>query len=79
MMILNLCVKKKNEYENEFNIKYNDKQIQKESSECGVFSINFILRLLNGETFDDYINNAPNDNKVNKCRNLYFIDENKDF
>ena len=68
---------KKNKYEELFPIRYNKNTIQNGSSECGVFSLNFILRLLNGETFDEYINNAPNDSEVNKCRNIYFIDENK--
>ena len=66
-----------NKYEKLFPIKYNQIQIQNSDSECGIFSINFILRLLKGETFDDYIKNHPTDSEVNKCRNIYFIDENK--
>lgn len=68
----------KNKYEILFPIKYNQNKLQYGSSECGVFSLNFILRLLNNESFDDYIKNPPNDDKINKCRNIYFIDENKE-
>lgn len=67
----------KNKYENILPIKYNQTIIQRGSSECGVFSLNFILRLLKGEKFEEYILNAPSDREVNKCRNIYFIDENK--
>ena len=59
------------------NIQINKKQIQYGNSECGVFSINFILNLLQYENINYYFNNAPNDSEVNKCRNVYFIDENK--
>ena len=68
---------KKNKYEKKYPIKFNQNNIQKSNSECGVFSINFILRLLKGEKFEEYIETAPNDEEVNKCRNIYFIDEEK--
>lgn len=58
--------------DNFFDIKYNHIQHQFKNSECGVYSINFILRLLKGETFDDIINNITNDDDMNKCRKTYF-------
>lgn len=53
-------------------IRYNNIQHQKKNTECGVYSINFILRNLKGESFDDITKNITTDDQVNKCRNVYF-------
>lgn len=53
-------------------IRYNTKQHQRGGSECGVYCISFILRLLNGEPFDNITNNRIPDEKVNQCRKYYF-------
>lgn len=50
----------------------NDKQHQKDGSECGVYSINFILRMLRGENFEDINNNGLEFKEINSCRNVYF-------
>ena len=42
------------------------------NSECGVYSMNFIIRLLNGETFDNITNNITKDSEMNACRKSYF-------
>lgn len=55
-----------------FDIRYNSKQHQFGNSECGVYSINFIVRLVGGESFDDITNNITKDNKINNCRPEYF-------
>ena len=52
--------------------KYNKTKHQKGNSECGVYSINFILRLLKGKTFEHITNKRMPDEKINKCRNIYF-------
>lgn len=57
-----------------FDIRFNNIQHQFKNTECGVYSINFILRLLKGETFDNIINNITDDDKINKCREIYFLD-----
>lgn len=51
---------------------WNRTQHQKENSECGVYSMNFILRMLRGDSFDDICNTRIPDKTVNKCRNVYF-------
>lgn len=53
-------------------IKYNKVRHQFKGTECGVYSTNFILRLLKGETFNDITNNITNDDKISKCRLEYF-------
>ena len=62
----------KNKYEKLMNIDYNKTRHQYKNSECGVYSINFILRLLKGETFNNICNNITPDEKVNECREVYF-------
>jgi hypothetical protein len=57
---------------NDLDVQYNKTRHQKEGSECGVYSINFILRLLKGESFDSITGKRLADRKVNKCRSVYF-------
>lgn len=57
---------------NDFDIRYNTVQHQFNNSECGVYSINFIVRLVGGESFDEITQNITKDNEMNKCRTKYF-------
>jgi len=57
---------------NNIDKRYNTTGHQKGNSECGVYSINFILRLLKGKTFDHLTRKRLPDEKVNKCRFRYF-------
>lgn len=59
-------------YLKDFDIRYNTVQHQFNSSECGVYSINFIVRLVGGESFDEITQNITKDNEMNKCRTKYF-------
>jgi hypothetical protein len=53
-------------------IRYNTVQHQKANTECGVYSINFILRLLKGDSFDKIVNNPVRDDEMEECREKYF-------
>lgn len=53
-------------------INYNKNRHQYEGSECGVYSINFILRMLKGESFDNICKNKIPDKVINQCRKVYF-------
>lgn len=55
-----------------FDIRYNHIQHQFDNSECGVYSINFIIRLVSGESFDNVINNITKDEEMNANRKIYF-------
>lgn len=57
---------------NSLDIRYNKIRHQFDNSECGVYSMNFIIRLLNGENFDDITNNITKDEDMNFCRKVYF-------
>jgi len=63
---------KKNKYEELMDISYNKIRHQFKNSECGVYSVNFILRLLKGESFEQICNNITLDDQVNECRKTYF-------
>jgi hypothetical protein len=55
-----------------FDIQYNKVQQQYKDTECGVYSINFIIRLLEGETFDHISHNITKDDIMNENRKVYF-------
>jgi hypothetical protein len=59
----------------DFDVRFNKKQHQFKNSECGVYSMNFIIRLLNGETFDEVQDDIMKDDKMNSCRDVYFRKE----
>lgn len=52
--------------------RYNHIRNQFGSTECGVYSMSFILRLLKGMPFDVIINNPVDDKRMRKCRIMYF-------
>jgi hypothetical protein len=69
---------------------YNKKRHQRKNSECGVYSMAFIIGMLNADASDDEngiikeferVNNEEfKDDDVQKCRNVYFTNEkNKKF
>lgn len=62
----------KNLVDGGIDIRYNNIQHQKENSECGVYSINFIIRSVEGEGFDNIISNINEDDEMNKNRSIYF-------
>ena len=58
--------------EKDIDIRHNPTPHQRGNSECGVYSINFILSLLNGDTFEDICNSKTPDKEVNKLRTVLF-------
>jgi hypothetical protein len=63
---------KQNKIEKELEVQFNKVRHQFKGSECGVYSTNFILRLLKGETFDYICDNITDDDTINECRTVYF-------
>lgn len=53
-------------------VKVNHIPYQKDGSECGVYSCNFIIRMLKGEPFEEIIANPLSFGNINACRNIYF-------
>ena len=54
-------------------IKVNNVRHQYKNSECGIYSINFIVKLLEGMSYDDYINNIIKDDIMENNRKIYYI------
>ena len=52
--------------------KVNDIRHQYRNSECGVYCINFIVEMLKGKSFEDYVKNVIKDMQMNEKRNIYF-------
>lgn len=52
--------------------KINKVRTQFANSECGVYSMNFILHNIMGDSFEDTTNNIISDDNMNKRRNLMF-------
>jgi hypothetical protein len=57
---------------NTFDIRYNNIQHQFNNSECGVYSINFIVNLVEGKDFDYVIKNIKKDEEMNTNRKIFF-------
>ena len=51
---------------------YNKVQHQRGDNACGVYSINFLIRMARGDDFDKLCNKPIPDEKMNKCRLVYF-------
>jgi len=52
---------------------YNNIRHQYKNSECGVYSINFIVKLLEGHDYNELIKNKIDDDTMNTFRNKFFI------
>jgi len=61
------------------NVKFNVNKYkhQYKNSECGVYSINFIVSQLEGNSFEDTVNNIIDDDNMWKKRRKYFVYENE--
>jgi len=53
-------------------VKHNKIRHQYKDSECGVYSLHFIIEQLEGHSFDDITQNKVSDDEINKFRQVYF-------
>lgn len=53
-------------------VDYNKVPHQKGNSECGVYSMRYLIQMAKGKDFDELCNNPISDKNINKCRNVYF-------
>ena len=58
---------------NETTLHVNNVRHQFKNSECGIYSINFILRLLEGNTFEDLKTNIVKDDEMEENREKLFV------
>ena len=54
---------------------YNDIKHQHKNTECGVYCLHFLVSMLKGEDFKNYINHERNDKEMEKFREFFFVSE----
>ena len=54
-------------------IRYNQTRHQYKNSECGIYSMHFVLWLLEGNTFDKYSSTQITDDEINTFREKFFV------
>ncbi len=63
---------------NKINVTHSKIQSQKGGSECGVYSIRFVVQMLKtGGDFEKVCSEPISDERINKCRTVYFDKHNK--
>jgi hypothetical protein len=58
--------------EQKYDIKFNQTQHQYGGSECGIYAMNFIIRLVRNDKFEDIHESRITDKEMNQCRKIYF-------
>ena len=57
----------------DINFLYNDIKHQHKNTECGVYCIHFLVSMLKGTDFENYIKNKRNDKEMEKFREVFFL------
>ena len=52
---------------------YNDKNHQKENTECGIYCLHFLTNMLQGTKFKQYLRKPLRDKDMEKYREIFFI------
>lgn len=55
-----------------FRMFWNDKSMQRENTECGMYAIHFIHSLLSGKHFEEYTDTILRDGDLNEMRTTYY-------
>jgi len=70
--LTNINTKLKKNNEKPFTVLWNPHRHQYANSECGVYTLNFIVKRLEGNTFKSIVNNQIKDETMNKRRSTFF-------
>ena len=54
---------------------YNDIQHQKNDTECGIYSLYFIISMMNNINFKDFVKKIKNDEFMEKYRKIFYLDK----
>ena len=71
--ILDFIEKIQNNNNYSFDVLYNDIQHQYGDTECGMYCLHFLIHMLKGMSFHNYIQRKLTDKKMEKFRKKYFI------
>ena len=73
IQILDLIERVQKQVNYEFDVLYNDKQHQYGDTECGIYCLHFLVKMLEGIRFHDYVHGQLNDKQMEKFRKEFFI------
>lgn len=73
IQILDLIERVQKQVNYTFDVLYNDKQHQYGDTECGVYCLHFLVKMLEGIQFHDYVHGQLNDKQMEKFRKEFFI------
>ena len=63
----------KDVYDKEIDFLFNDKKHQNGTTECGIYCLHFLIYMLRGNLFKNYINNKKTDEQIHKFRDKFYI------
>jgi hypothetical protein len=75
--LIQTILKQGEKYNHPLNYFYNDHCYQNINAQCGMYSIHFVKRMLEGLSFRKFLKSGLNDKKMIHYRNQYFIDPNE--
>jgi hypothetical protein len=67
-------VKKLKKQDDKLDFLFNDKKHQYKNTECGVYSIHFLTEMLQGKSFQKYVNRKLDDENMEDLRSKFFIE-----
>tara|TARA_Y100000590_G_scaffold373483_1_gene437297 strand:- start:1070 stop:1939 length:870 start_codon:yes stop_codon:yes gene_type:complete len=73
LQILDLIERVQKQVNYKFDVLYNDKQHQYGDTECGIYCLHFLIKMLEGIQFRDYVHSQLNDKQMEKFRKEFFI------
>tara|TARA_B110001469_G_C9624583_1_gene311622 strand:- start:608 stop:1465 length:858 start_codon:yes stop_codon:yes gene_type:complete len=71
--LINIIIEQGKKENINFTYLCNDIQHQTGNTECGIYTIHFIIYMVEGNNFYDYIKNKKSDEYIEKFRNIFFI------
>lgn len=57
----------------DINFLFNNEKHQHGNTECGVYCLHFLINMLKGKKFEEYIRNKKDDKEMEKFREIFFI------
>tara|TARA_B100000686_G_scaffold340672_2_gene416716 strand:+ start:507 stop:1364 length:858 start_codon:yes stop_codon:yes gene_type:complete len=73
LQILDLIEKLQKQNNYQFDVLYNDKKHQYGDTECGIYCIHFLVEMLKGKRFSNYVQKRNDDRTIEDFRKKFFI------
>ena len=72
IILINRIKEQCNLINKKINVAYNDIEHQSGNTECGIYCLHFLISMLKGKNFKNYIHNVRTDNEIEKFRNIFY-------